>query len=117
MAFAARGLVKSARSAISNRAASKANAKQTAQNRAVVDGDEAAGKAGADVVGTKYNDIKPTQDFVNPQKVADYAKQLQAGKNCRPSKSLKFPEKEDISLRDITDLLQVNKLVYQLKLE
>jgi len=46
-----------------------------------------------DIVGTNHNAIKPTQDIVNPQKVADYVKRLQAGEKLKSVKAVNISGK------------------------
>jgi RHS repeat-associated protein len=39
---------------------------------------------GRNIVGTDFNEIKPTQTEINPQKVQSYADKLKAGENVKP---------------------------------
>jgi hypothetical protein len=41
-------------------------------------------RRGKDIVGTTYDAIKPTQDWINPEKVAEYKYLLQSGKKLDP---------------------------------
>lgn len=42
------------------------------------------GGTGKNIVGTAFSEVRPTQEFVNPEKVAEYAKKLQAGEKVSP---------------------------------
>lgn len=45
---------------------------------------EGASQSGRDIVGSTFDDIKPTQEMVNPEKVAEYAQKLQNGEYVPP---------------------------------
>lgn len=47
-------------------------------------GNNGANGKGKNIVGTDFNEIKPTQTEINPQKVQSYADKLQAGENVKP---------------------------------
>jgi RHS repeat-associated protein len=49
--------------------------------------------AGRDIVGTNYDAIKPTQDIINPAKVAEYANKLRAGEKLAPIEAVEIPGK------------------------
>jgi RHS repeat-associated protein len=51
-----------------------------------------AGK-GKDIVGSTFNDIKPTQDMVNPEKVAEYVNKLKSGEYVEPIEVVETPGK------------------------
>ncbi|MDL2274478.1 ParB/RepB/Spo0J family partition protein [Oscillospiraceae bacterium OttesenSCG-928-G22] len=46
-----------------------------------------------EIVGTNHNIIRPTQDAINPQKVAEYIKRLQAGEELAPVQVIEVPGK------------------------
>ena len=49
------------------------------------------GLAGRNIVGTNHNAIRPTQDVVNPQRVSDYARRLQAGERLPAIEVVEVP--------------------------
>nr|WP_243182915.1 RHS repeat-associated core domain-containing protein [Anaerosolibacter carboniphilus] len=48
---------------------------------------------GRDIVGSTFNDIKPTQDIVNPEKVLEYANKLKTGQYIEPIEVVEIPGK------------------------
>lgn len=50
-------------------------------------------KTGTNIVGSKHNTIKPTQEFVNQERVTYYADKLKAGAVVEPIKVVEVPGK------------------------
>jgi hypothetical protein len=50
-----------------------------------------SGSAASNIVGTNHNAIKPTQDVLNPQRVAEYAGQLESGTILPPVEVVNIP--------------------------
>ena len=46
-----------------------------------------------DIVGSDFNDIKPTQTAINPEKVQEYIKRLRAGEKLPPIEVIDIPGK------------------------
>ena len=50
-------------------------------------------KITSEIVGTNYNKVRPTQEFVNPQKIEDYSNRLKAGEKLSPVEVINIPGK------------------------
>ena len=54
---------------------------------------ETTNPVGRDIVGSDFNDIKPTQTAINPEKVQEYIKRLRAGEKLPPIEVIDIPGK------------------------
>ncbi|UIR54609.1 RHS repeat-associated core domain-containing protein [Sphingobacterium sp. SRCM116780] len=52
-----------------------------------------AAKGGKDIVGTKFNEVLPTQDYINPLKVEEYKSLIQSGAKVPASEAYRVGER------------------------